>query len=480
MIDLAEYSLTSACDLAQKVKDGHVCPERVVQLALQAAEKAEELNAFVEVNAESALNQAQRTQQRMKDGEELALGGVPVAVKANICVKGMLCDCASRVLEGYRAPYDSTVVRLLKDAGAVIIGTTNMDEFAMGSSSGYSSHGSVFNPFDTSLSPGGSSGGSAAAVSSGVVPVALGSDTGGSVRQPASMCGLYGLLLPYGSVSRNGLVAFASSLDQIGFLSRSTDDLHLIARIAAQPDAADHSMLDEADQLKLERPERSLLVPQAALSDAVDMRVRRVFERFVDKLRTDGWNITVADGPDMREALSAYYIVAMSEAFSNLARFDGLRFGRAGQGATYRETIDAVRTEGFGEEVKRRLVCGAYALSEGYYDKLYSKAVEARVNLREHLVQLEVRHGPILTPSSPLGAFEHSDLSEEPCRMYECDLFTVLANLCCAGSASIPAGLSDGCPVGAMFTSCGDKEDSLAMCRELSRYSELHTPQSHV
>ncbi|MDZ7816736.1 MAG: amidase family protein [Planctomycetota bacterium] len=480
MTDLKSYSRISAFELVAKVQRGEVSPVQTVQLAIDAASRTKSLNAFVELNEDMALEQAVRVRKRMADGEPLMLPGVPIAVKANICVSGMTCDCASGSLSGYRAPYDATAVRLLKDAGAVVVGTTNMDEFGMGSSSGYSIHGAVCNPFDTDLCAGGSSGGSAAVVSAGVVPLALGSDTGGSVRQPAALCGIHGLMLPYGSVSRKGLVAFASSLDQIGFLSRSPQDAELISKVVAKPDPQDASMFAGDEQRDFDPPEQHVRVTKTALSDAVEKGVRDVFGQFVGKLKADGWRITVTDEPYERDALSSYYVLAMSEAFTNLARYDGLRYGIPVEGREYRERVENFRTKYFGPEVKRRIMCGAHALSEGYYDRLYAKASKVRGALRKNLVELERRHGPLLTPTSPVLPFEHRLKAQKPSRMYECDLFTVFANLCGAGSASFPAGFSGKYPVGAMVTSCAGSEFLLRSCRQLARYGCMREPAVHA
>jgi aspartyl-tRNA(Asn)/glutamyl-tRNA(Gln) amidotransferase subunit A len=379
---------------------------------------------------------------------------VPIAVKDNLATLDMPTTCASRMLEGYRSPFEATAVRRLRDAGAVIVGKTNLDEFGMGSSTENSARGPTLNPADRERVPGGSSGGSAAAVAAGLVPGALGSDTGGSVRQPAALCGVVGIKPTYGLVSRYGLVAFASSLDQVGTLARTVEDA------AALLDAiAGHDPRDSTSQA---RPRHSFAaaalggaeglrvgVPREYLPESLGPEIQRLCQRALDRLRGRGAEILDVSLPNTHLAIPAYYVIAPAEASSNLARFDGVRFGRRAEGSlSPREMYERSRSEGFGVEVKRRIMLGTYALSAGYYDAYYGSAQRARARVAADFGDAFQEMDVLFTPTSPTVAFRIGERVQDPVQMYLSDVFTVTANLAGIPAMSLPIGRSGGLPVG--------------------------------
>jgi aspartyl-tRNA(Asn)/glutamyl-tRNA(Gln) amidotransferase subunit A len=411
----------------------------------------ETLNAFLEIDREGALG---RTAAVEKNGGVLA--GVPVAVKDNICVRGMQTSCGSRILGHYHPPYNATVIERLLDAGAVIIGKTNCDEFAMGSSNENSAFGPVRNPWDTTRVPGGSSGGSAAAVAAGIVPVALGSDTGGSVRQPASLCGVLGLKPTYGRNSRYGLVAFASSLDQVGVFAREVADVARVLGVIAGRDrhdstTADVPVPDYVAALNGERgdSERGSLkgmrigFPGALFGKGLDEEVSTAVKSVVDVYRELGAEIVEVELPNAGYAIAVYYIIATAEASSNLARFDGVRYGfRAEDAPELRQMYRKTRQEGFGAEVKRRIMLGTYVLSAGYYDAYYRKAQQVRTLIKNDFLNAFKNCDAIITPTAPTPAFALGEKVDDPLAMYLNDIYTVTANLAGIPGLSVPCGLS--------------------------------------
>ncbi|HXQ72833.1 MAG TPA: Asp-tRNA(Asn)/Glu-tRNA(Gln) amidotransferase subunit GatA [Pyrinomonadaceae bacterium] len=415
-----------------------------VEFSVGAAERLNEtLNAFLEIDREGALGRAAEVEKG--DG---ALAGVPIAVKDNICVRGMQTSCGSRILGDYHPPYNATVIERLLGAGAVVIGKTNCDEFAMGSSNENSAFGPVRNPWDTTRVPGGSSGGSAAAVAAGIVPVALGSDTGGSVRQPASLCGVLGLKPTYGRNSRYGLVAFASSLDQVGVFAREVPDIARVLGVIAGRDrhdstSADVPVPDYTAALDGDLKGARIGFPRTLFGKGLDEEVGTAVKGVVDVYRELGAEIVDVELPNAGYAIAVYYIIATAEASSNLARFDGVRYGfRAEDAPELRQMYRKTREEGFGAEVKRRIMLGTYVLSAGYYDAYYRKAQQVRTLIKNDFLTAFKNCDAIITPTAPTPAFALGEKVDDPLAMYLNDIYTVTANLAGIPGLSVPCGLS--------------------------------------
>ncbi len=418
--------------------------KRVVQ---KIKEENGKYNAFLEVFEDRALARAKGLDERKGRGEKLGeLAGLPVAVKDNILVKGEKATCGSKILEGFVSPYSATVVERLERAGAVIIGRTNMDEFAMGSSTENSAYGPTKNPADLERVPGGSSGGSAAAVAAGLVPVALGSDTGGSIRQPASFCGVYGLKPTYGTVSRYGLVAFASSLDQIGVFAKNQHDVKKVFRVICGFDEKDETSArfeaKDYNEVISHIPGYPVIgVPKEFLNCSID--VKKIFEKALS-----GKNVVEISLPHVEYAVAVYYIVAPSEASSNLARFDGVRYGKRIEGKDLISSYNKTRGAGFGEEVKRRIMIGTFALSSGYYDAYYLKAQKVRSLIAGDFRKAFEKVDYIVTPTTPTPAFKIGEITE-PLSLYLQDVYTIPASLAGLPAISVPAGkTASGLPVG--------------------------------
>ena len=448
---------------AAEVRSGRLARDSMAAEALEAQEAWEQgaapLNAFI------ALDPHAGRQRGPRDGP---LAGIPVAVKDNLVTAGFPTTCGSRILGGFRSPYEATAVRRLREAGAVIVGKTNMDEFGMGSSTENSAFGPTRNPWHRERVPGGSSGGSAAAVAAGIVPVAVGSDTGGSVRQPASFCGVVGIKPTYGRVSRYGLVAFASSLDQVGALGRTVRDAATLLEVLSGHDPRDATSVDRPVPpltAACERGVRGLVVgiPREYFPSGLDPVVRRLAERALGALEGAGAELRDVSLPHTRYAIPAYYIIAPAEASSNLARYDGVRFGRrSGDADTTERLYELSRSEGFGTEVKRRILLGTYALSAGYYDAYYGRAQEARAVIAGDF-ERTFRGGVdvLFTPTSPTPAFRLGERIHDPYRMYLSDVFTVTANLAGVPALSVPIGLAEGLPVGGQLMAAHWREDTL-------------------
>ena len=424
-----------------------------IEKTLDNAERLNEtLNSFLSIERDASLLRA-ATLDADNDGGDLK--GVAVAVKDNVCTKGMRTSCGSQILHNYKAQYDATVIKRLNDAGAIIVGKTNMDEFAMGSSNESSAFGPVKNPWDITRVPGGSSGGSAVAVASGVVRAALGSETGGSVRQPASLCGIVGFKPTYGRISRYGLVAFASSLDNIGVFGRNCRDVAGVLGVIAGRDecdatSADVPVPDYVSTINSDIEGKRIGVPRTLFGDGLDDDVRESVESAIEDYRSLGAEIVEVELPHAKYGIAVYYIIATAEASSNLARYDGVRYGfRAEEAEELRTMYSKTREEGFGAEVKRRIMLGTYVLSSGYYDAYYSKAQKVRALLRRDYAEAFAKCDAIITPTSPSVAFKIGERSDDPLAMYLSDIYTVSANLAGVPAISVPCGLSkDGLPIG--------------------------------
>lgn len=419
------------------------------------------IDAFLEI-FDDVLEDAREKDKRIAKGEKLALLGVPIALKDNILVTGKKASAGSKILEGFVSPYDSTVVTKLKNAGAVIIGRTNMDEFAMGSSTENSAFGPTKNPHDTTRVPGGSSGGSAAAVSAGFVPVALGSDTGGSIRQPAAFCGVVGLKPSYGRVSRSGLIALASSLDQIGPFTKTVSDAELIYNVIQGEDQLDSTTFSENDYPRKKKFSKTIGIPREFIEiDGIDTDVKKNFEESVEKFRTLGYKIKDLKLSHLKYSLAVYYILMPAEASSNLARFDGVKYGFHKEGRDVVEDYFKTRGEGFGPESKRRIILGTYVLSSGYYDEYYGSALEMKRLITDELSKAFEDVDLILTPTTPTSAFKLGEKTKDPLSMYLADIFTVPANIAGLPSISMPSGLSGKLPLGIELTAALGREDDL-------------------
>ena len=421
-------------------------------------------NAFVLVNEAGALASAKAADSIAAKGP---LAGIPVAIKDNMCVKGEDTTCSSRILKGFKPPYDATVVRRLKDAGAVLLGKANMDEFAFGSSCETSCYGPTKNPWDLGRIPGGSSGGSAAAVAAGQATMALGSDTGGSIRQPAAMCGVVGLKPTYGRVSRYGLIAFASSLDQIGPITKDVEDSALALNVIAGYDemdstSADVPFKDYTASLTGDVKGVRIGVPKEYFVEGIEPDVLKAVKEALALLEKLGAKVVDISLPHTEYAVSTYYIVGPAEASSNLARFDGVQYGlRARDAKNIIDMYCKTRSQGFGDEAKRRILLGTYALSSGYYDAYYLKALKVRTKIRDDFSKAFGAVDCIVTPTAPTAAFKIGEKTADPLSMYLSDIFTIPANLAGIPGISIPCGFTKaGLPVGLQILAdafCEDK-----------------------
>jgi aspartyl-tRNA(Asn)/glutamyl-tRNA(Gln) amidotransferase subunit A len=490
---MSHHETSTAVALLARLGAGEITSEEIVRSLLERSQRAERLNVFLHLDPEQVLAQARALDSRRSAGEMLGrLGGVPVAVKDVLCVEGQPTTCGSRILQNFRPPYDATVIAKLRAAGAILYGKTNMDEFAMGSSTENSAYGPTLNPWDPTRVPGGSSGGSAAAVAAELAPLALGTDTGGSVRQPAAVCGVVGLKPTYGRVSRYGLVAFASSLDQVGTFSHNLADTALLLSVIAGQDPHDSTSVDQPvpDYLGAldQRPESLRIgVVREFFGAGLDEEVASSVEEAIGVYRKAGAVIKDVSLPHSRYGVPAYYIVASAECSSNLARYDGTTYGHRAADFSPRypgeeslpplvRMMMASRAEGFGAEVKRRIMLGTFTLSAGYADQYYNKALQVRRKIRGDFDAAFQDVDVLLGPTSPTPAFKLGERTTDPLAMYLSDIYTITANLAGIPGISIPCGLtSQNLPIGMQLLAAPFAEEKLLqIARVFERETDWH------
>ncbi len=448
------YSL-SVEEALTAIDRGEISPVELTDAIFKRIEAVEDkIHSFVTLDKENSLIQARRTEDKIRRNIKQPFAGIPVAIKDNICTEGIRTTCSSKMLENFIPPYDSTVVKKLKEQGCILIGKTNLDEFAMGSSTENSAFGHTRNPWDTARVPGGSSGGSAAAVSADMCVAALGSDTGGSIRQPAAFCGVVGLKPTYGRVSRYGLVAFASSLDQIGPITKNVKDSAILLNIISGFDLRDSTSAnltvpDFTSAIGQDIKGLKFGVPKEYFIKGIDKEVAESVNTAIKKLESLGAIPVEISLPHTGYAVSTYYILATSEASSNLARYDGVKYGLRAEGEDLIDMYMKTRAAGFGAEVKRRIILGTYTLSSGYYDAYYKKAQQVRTLVKQDFEKAFEKVDVIVTPTTPSPAFKTGEKTDDPLEMYLADIFTISVNLAGVPGISIPCGFtSQNLPVG--------------------------------
>ena len=444
-------------ELMEKLEKNELTSEEITKAYVDRInEKEKDVKAFVTTTCDEALEKAKEIDSKKKSGEKMnSFAGIPIGIKDNMCIKGVRTTCSSRMLEDFIAPYDATVVEKLNDEGIISLGKLNMDEFAMGASTEYSYFKKTSNPWNLNTVPGGSSGGSAAAVAAEFVPWALGSDTGGSIRQPASFCGVVGLKPTYGLVSRYGLVAFASSLDQIGPITKDVRDAAMLLNIIAGHDERDTTSYDMPKKdytkaLKNDVKGMKIGIPKEYFGEGINEEVKAKLQEAIETYKKMGAEVEEFSLDIAEYALATYYIIACAEASSNLGRFDGIRYGyRTENFSNLKELYRNSRSEGFGPEVKRRIILGTYVLSSGYYDAYYKKAQQVRTLVKKEFDKAFEKYDVLLTPTSPTVAFEIGTRSNNPLEMYLADICTVSINIAGLPGISVPCGVnSEGMPVG--------------------------------
>lgn len=444
-------------ELRNKIKNKEITSLELVEATIKHIESTKELNSFITLRKEKALEEAREIDEKIKKGDMVGiLAGIPVGIKDNMVSKGESATSCSKVLEGYVGVYDATVVKKLKEAGAIIIGNTNMDQFAMGSSTKTSCYGDTKNPWDLERVPGGSSGGSAAAVAASQVVLTLGSDTGGSIRQPASFCGIVGLKPTYGRVSRHGIMALASSFDQVGPFTKTVEDSAIALSVIAGDDDYDSTVSSEPTQdytkyLNKEINGLRIGVPKEYFVDGMTQGTRKVMDESIEKLKKLGGEIVEISLPHTKYAVSTYYVLQPGEASSNLGKYDGIRYGhRSNLAQNIEELYIKSRSEGFGDEVKRRVMIGTYVLSAGFFDAYFKKAQKVRRLIAEDFQRAFNNVDVIVTPVSPTPAFKLDD-KKTPIELYLEDIFTIPANLAGVPALVVPAGKEGELPVGIQF-----------------------------
>jgi aspartyl-tRNA(Asn)/glutamyl-tRNA(Gln) amidotransferase subunit A len=463
-----EYNQLTIHEANKLLKDRRVSSVELTRAYLERIEKLEpEIGAFVTVTGELAVEQARKADELIAAGDFSPLTGIPALIKDVMCTRGVRTTCSSKMLENFVPPYDAAVVEKLNSAGMVMVGKANMDEFAMGSSTEHSAFFPTHNPWDLSRVPGGSSGGSAAAVVAGEAIYALGSDTGGSIRQPAGFCSVTGLKPTYGRVSRYGLVAFASSLDQIGPLTQDVTDCALVMNVIAGHDSRDstsapYPVPDYTQCLTGDIKGMKIGIPEEYFVEGMQPEVEKAIRTAIAKLEEMGAEVGEVSLPHTHHALAVYYIIAPSEASANLARYDGTKYGFRYQGAdTMWDTMDKTRQYGFGDEVKRRIMLGTYALSAGYYDAYYLKAQKVRTLIRREFDEAFEKYDALVTPTSPTVPFKIGEKVDDPVQMYLADVCTLPINIAGLPGMSIPAGFADGLPIGMQLISKPFAEETI-------------------
>jgi aspartyl-tRNA(Asn)/glutamyl-tRNA(Gln) amidotransferase subunit A len=460
-------ALNSLAEIREGLSSGKYTCTSLVEGYLKEIENRKSLNAFLEVFEQDALAEAKRVDENIAGGTAGKLAGMVIGIKDNICIKNKKVTAASKILEGFESLYDATVIERLKKEDAIIIGRLNCDEFAMGSSNEKSAYGSVKNPLDEERVPGGSSGGSAAALAANLCLATLGSDTGGSIRQPASFCGVVGFKPTYGRVSRYGLIAYASSFDQIGPFTKNVEDAALIYNVIAGPDAYDSTMSQKpVAEIKLEESDKKYKIAflkECLENENLDPQIKKRFDEIISELKAQGHTVEAVEFPYLDYLVPAYYVLTTAEASSNLARFDGVHYGyRSPNAFDLESTYKKSRSEGFGEEVKRRIMLGTFVLSSGYYDAYYSKAQKVRRLIKDKTESILSDYDFILSPTTPGAAFKFGQNSADPVAMYLEDIFTVQANLAGLPSISLPMGKNNsGLPFGIQVTAGAFQEEKL-------------------
>ena len=477
------YELT-VHELVDKLKKNEITSEDIVKsYSKRIAEKEKDVQAFVTVTTDTAMEKSKNT-----DREKSKLAGIPIGIKDNLCTKGVKTTCSSKMLENFIAPYSATVVEKLENEGIISLGKLNMDEFAMGASTEYSAFKATKNPWDLQTVPGGSSGGSAAAVASNMVPWALGSDTGGSIRQPSAFCGVVGLKPTYGLVSRYGLVAFASSLDQIGPIAKDVEDCAILLNVIAGYDEKDSTSVnmpkkDYTNSLVKNVKGLKIGVPKEFLGEGINEEVKKSIENAIEEYKKLGAEVEECSLDIANQALATYYIIACAEASSNLGRFDGIRYGyRTKNFETLKDIYKNSRSEGFGAEVKRRIILGTYVLSSGYYDAYYKKAQKLRTIIKQEFETLFKKYDVLITPTSPTVAYKIGTKSNNPLEMYLADLCTVSVNIAGLPGISIPCGVDNqGMPIGLQLIGKPFAEETLIKAaytyEQETKFREKYKPQ---
>jgi len=462
MIDLRNLTIEKA---HQDMKSGKYTSRELTEAYLKVIkEKNGDINAYLEV-FDDALTQADEADKRFKDKTATLLTGIPFAIKDNILIEGKIASAGSKILENYKASYDATVIDELKKENVVFLGRTNMDEFAMGSSTQTSAYGVTRNPIDRERVPGGSSGGSAAAVAGDMALVSLGTETCGSVREPAAFCGLVGLKPTYGAVSRQGIIAMGNSLDQVSPFGKDVNDVEIIFNSLSKYDPLDStSLTKESREVKKDlKSKLKIGVPWHLFKEGVDEEIMKNFKESMDKLAQAGCEIVDIEMPYSKYSLAAYYIIMPAEVSTNLSRFDGIRYGFSNKEAkNLMEVYAKSRGKGFGQEARRRILLGTYVLSHGYYDAYYNKAIKVRGKIREEVVEAFNKVDLIVTPTAPMPAFKIGEKMDDPVAMYLCDVFSAPANLAGVPSMALPSGMNKaGLPLSIQFMAPHQREDLL-------------------
>ncbi len=449
MIDLKNLTIEKAHESLRK--GDFTCRTLAEEYLKAISEKNGELNAYLEVY-DDVLTQADAAQKMFADGTATELTGIPMALKDNILVKGHIASASSKILGNHVAVYDASVIKALKKQGVVFLGRTNMDEFAMGSSTQTSAYGVTKNPRDTTRVPGGSSGGSAAALAADIALSALGTETCGSVREPAAFCGLVGLKPTYGSVSRHGIIAMGNSLDQVSPFGKNVRDVEIVFNALSFYDSEDSTSVPVKDRVQKSSNAKKIGVPWHLFEEGVDEVVMKNFKESIDKLKNEGYEIVDIQMPYSKYSLAVYYIIMPAEVSTNLSRFDGIRYGYSAEGKDLMEVYKKSRGEGFGAEARRRILLGTYVLSHGYHDAYYNKAVKVREKIKQEVLQAYETVDFIATPTVPFPAFKLGEKMDNPVAMYLCDIFSAPANLAGVPSIALPSGnTTEGLPLSIQF-----------------------------